>query len=328
MSEITLPGDRRDIAGAGARLSVAVLGQGTLIILMHGWPELGLSWRHQMAPLAALGYQVAVPDMRGYGASEQPQDPLDYRLDVIAQDMAAIAAALGHESFIAIGHDWGAISAWGTALRLGPARVRAVLGMSVPYAPPPPTPIPYADLMDRLYPDRFFYIRYFQPLGVAEAELDAADTQAFLKSIYWSISNEGVAAYYRHRMPRDARLLESFLPAPPGPLRFMSDAELAEYARIFRATGWRGPLNYYRNFDRNADAARALGDTRIHQPSGFIAGVNDPVLRMFPNQLPTMQASCTDYRMETLIEGAGHWVQQEAPQATMDAMAEFLRRLG
>ncbi len=322
---IGLPGVHHTIAGENCPLSVRVAGQGPLLILMHGWPELGLSWRHLVTPLTQAGYQVAVPDMRGYGASGKPTDPAEYRLDVVAKDMAAIARSLGAAQFIAIGHDWGAIAAWGTALRLGPTQVRAVLAMSVPYAPPPP--MPYADLMEMLFPDRFFYIRYFQDIGVGEAELDAADTTAALKKIYWSISNDGVAAYLKHRMPRDATLLASFVDPPPGPLSFMSDAELALYATAFRQGGWRGPLNWYRNFDRNGADARALGDINIHQPSGFIAGASDPVLVMFAKQLETMRAHCTDYRLERLIPHAGHWVQQEAPAATIDATIDFLKTL-
>jgi len=323
MNMISLPGERRDIQGAGCRLSVTVAGEGPLVILIHGWPELALSWRHMVGPLVAAGYRVAVPDMRGYGASAKPQDPLDYSLDLIAQDIDAIAVALGAEDFVAIGHDWGALCAWGSALRLGPGRVRAVLAMSVPYSPP--LRRPYAQLLDKLYPDQFFYIRYFQEVGVAEAEFEAHGARSVLKSVYHKSSALGAAANLASATPRDARYMDSLAPAPAGPLPFMSDDELDQYAAAFDAGGWRGPLNYYRNFDRNSASSLALGDISIRQPAGFIAGALDPVVTMFPNQMETMRSLCADYRFERMIDGAGHWVQQEAPDATNAATLEFLR---
>ena len=325
MTETILPGERRDIQGDGCRLSVTVVGEGPLLILMHGWPELALSWRHLVAPLAAAGYQVAVPDMRGYGASEKPDDPLAYRLDVIARDMDAIARELCAETFVAIGHDWGALCAWGTALRLGPVRVRAVLAMSVPYSPP--LKRPYADLLDKLYPDQFFYIRYFQDIGVVEAEFEGHGARKVLKSVYYKSSAAGIANNVAGATPRDAPFMASLSPPPEGPLVFMSDAELDQYAQAFEAGGWRGPINYYRNFDRNVASSLALGDYAIQQPAGFIAGAMDPVVTMFPNQLETMRSLCRDYRLERMIEGAGHWVQQEAPEETVAATLEFLRGL-
>ena len=125
----------------------------------------------------------------------------------------------------------------------------------------------------------------------------------------------------------ELRLIASLSPPPEGPLVFMSDAELDQYAQAFEAGGWRGPINYYRNFDRNFASSLALGDYAIQQPAGFIAGAMDPVVTMFPNQLETMRSLCRDYRLERMIEGAGHWVQQEAPEETVAATLEFLRGL-
>lgn len=325
MSQIVLPGVRHDIRGPGCTISVTVAGEGPLLILMHGWPELALSWRHLVAPLVAAGYQVAVPDMRGYGASDKPDDPPAYQLDVIAQDMDSIARELSARDFVAIGHDWGALCAWGSALRLGPKRVRAVLGMSVPYAPP--LKRPYAELLDKIYPDQFLYIRYFQNLGEAEAEFEAHGARAVLKSVYYKSCAAGIATNVAARTPRHARYMDSLLPPPTSPLTFMSDLELDQYARAFESGGWRGPLNYYRNFDGNSASSLALGDVSLRQPAGFVAGELDPVVTMFPNQLETMRGLCGDYRLERLIPNTGHWLQQEAPEATTSATLEFLALL-
>ncbi len=315
-------GERRTVLSGGVPVAFAVAGEGPLVILMHGWPEQSLSWRHQVPVLVRAGYRVAVPDMRGYGASGKPEDPAAYRLDTLADDMAAVAGALGAGRWVAVGHDWGAPCAWRAALRF-PDAVAAVFAMSVPHSAPPPAP--FLEILDHYFPDRFFYMRYFQEIGVAEAELEAADLEAALKAIYWSASGPGVRAGGNRQAPRDANLLESFGAAPPGPLPFMTDAELAQYASLFRAGGWRGPLNWYRNFDRNAADARAYGDPVVRQPAGFLAGEHEVVLHFFPGQLETQRALCADLRMERRPAGAGHWIQQEAPAETNAALLEFLQ---
>jgi pimeloyl-ACP methyl ester carboxylesterase len=314
-------GERHTIKGAGIDLSVSVAGEGPLVILMHGWPEQSLSWRHQVPALTAAGYRVATPDMRGYGQSGKPEAPDAYTLNTIADDMQAIATALDAPRWAAVGHDWGAPAAWRCALRF-PDTVAAVFGMSVPHAGAPK--VEFMDVVDAIYPDRFFYIRYFQDIGVAEAELDQVDLAPALKQIYWSASGEGVRAHTRRHVPRDAKLMQSWDAAPDAPLGFMSDDELAQYAALFRAGGWRGPLNWYRNFPRNGADARALGDNIIRQPAGFLAGTLEVVLAMLPNQLENMRAHCADLRSEVRPDGAGHWIQQERPDETNAALLQFL----
>jgi pimeloyl-ACP methyl ester carboxylesterase len=315
-------GAARTVRGAGIDLHVHVAGEGPLVILMHGWPELSLSWRHVVPALVAAGYRVATPDMRGYGESGKPDDPGAYTLNTIAADMGAIADALGAARWVAVGHDWGAIAAWRCAL-FHPERVAGVFGMSVPHTSP--SPVPFLQLIDTFFPDRFFYIRYFQAVGVAEAELAAADTAAALKQIFYGGSGPGMAAQAIRPAPRDATLLQSWATAPNGPLPFLPDDELAHYAAAFDAGGWRGPLNWYRNFDQNAADARALGDSVIHQPAGFLAGELEPVLMFWPGQLENMRAHCADLRAAVRVPGSGHWIQQEAVQETNAAVIEFLK---
>jgi pimeloyl-ACP methyl ester carboxylesterase len=316
-------GERRTIRGHGIDLSVAVAGEGPLVILMHGWPELGLSWRHQVPALVAAGWRVAVPDMRGYGQTEKPESADAYTLNTIAQDMGAVAAALDAPKWVSVGHDWGSIAAWRCALYY-PSQVAAVVGMSVPHSAP--SPVPLLDMIDKLYPDRFFYIRYFQQMGVGEAEL-AADCFGALKQIFYSGSGAGVRAHKPRHTPRDATLRESWDPAPEGELSFLPDGELAQYAAAFAAGGWRGPLNWYRNWERNAEDARALGDNIIRQPSAFFAGELDAVLHFWPGQLEHMRAHLADLRMEVRPAGIGHWLQQEAPAETNIALLAFLAQV-
>ena len=316
-----MSGSRQIVTGDGVSLSVEVAGEGPLVVLIHGWPELGLSWRHQVPALVKAGFRVAVPDMRGYGASDKPEPASAYRLDLIADDIRAVARAQGAARFAVIGHDWGAPAAWRAALRF-PDAVAGVFALSVPHSGPPPVPL--MNIIDALYPERFFYIRYFQNEGVAEAKFAAADMRAALKKIFWSASYEGVAHGGVRTVPRDATLLESFGDPPPGPLPFMSDAELEAYAAAFRAGGMKGPLNWYRNFPANAEDARAYGDNIIRQPAGFLAGDREVVLAMLPGQLEAMRKLTADLRVETIVPGAGHWIQQEKPAETNVALISFL----
>ncbi len=302
-------------------LEVEVQGEGPLVILMHGWPELGLSWRHQIPALIAAGYQVAVPDMRGYGASGKPRETGAYTLDIIADDMKAIADHLGAKRWVAVGHDWGAPAAWRCALRF-PDAVAAVFCLSVPHSGPPPAP--FFDIIERLYPDRFFYMRYFQDEGVAEAEFEASDWEQSLKRVYYWAGGEGVGKRTGRHVPRDSTMLGSLDEPPPGPLGFMSDDELRAYAAAFRTGGFRGPLSWYRNFPQNATDARAYGDNIIRQPAGFLAGDREMVLRMLPNQLENLRRMCADLRVEVSLPGAGHWVQQERPAEVNAALVGFL----
>ena len=302
-------------------LAVDVQGKGPLVILMHGWPELGLSWRHQIPALTAAGYQVAVPDMRGYGASDKPHETGAYTLDIIADDMRAVADHLGARRWVAVGHDWGAPAAWRCALRF-PDAVAAVFCLSVPHSGPPPAP--FFDIIERLYPDRFFYMRYFQDEGVAEAEFEASDWEQSLKRVYYWAGGEGVGKRSGRHVPRDSTMLASLDEPPPGPLGFMSDDELRAYAAAFRAGGFRGPLNWYRNFPQNAADARAYGDNIVRQPAGFLAGDREMVLRMLPNQLENLRRMCADLRVEVSLPGAGHWVQQERPAEVNAALIGFL----
>jgi pimeloyl-ACP methyl ester carboxylesterase len=309
------------VTNKGIGLSILVEGAGPLVILMHGWPELGLSWRHQVPALAAAGYRVAVPDMRGYGGSDKPEAIEAYTLDTIADDMAATAAALDARRWVAVGHDWGAPAAWRCALRF-PDTVAGVFCLSVPHSRPPP--VPFMQIVEALYPDRFFYIRYFQTPGVAEAEFAKADMAAALKRVFFMGSGDGVASRSGRHVPRESRFLASMDDPPASPLPFMPDAELRAYARAFAAGGMQGPLNWYRNFDRNAADARAYGDNIIRQPAGFLAGDRELVLAMLPGQLENMRQATADLRVETLLPGAGHWIQQERPAETNCTLIEFL----
>ncbi len=301
-------------------LSVRVAGDGPLVILMHGWPELGLSWRHQILPLARAGFTVAAPDMRGFGGSSKPDSVAAYGIDEIADDMAAIADGLGHARWVSVGHDWGSPVAWRTALRF-PDRVAAVFSLSVPHVGRPPMPI--TDTFDLLFPGHFYYIRYFQTVGRAEAELER-DVRDALKRIYFSLSGDAPKDDWLADRPFDGPLLGGLTPPPPGPLSFMDDDVLDAYADAFARGGFFGPISWYRNFGSDYLDQAAYGDNVIRQPAGFLCGDKEIVLAMVPAALETQRAKLSDLRTETILPGAGHWIQQERPAEVTAALLAFL----
>lgn len=275
-------------------------GDGPLVVLLHGFPELGYSWRHQVGPLAAGGYRVLVPDLRGYGDSDAPVAVEAYAIDVLARDVLGLLDAAGVERAVLVGHDWGADLAWKTAW-LHPERVAAVAGLSVPFLPRAPAP-PLGLLREHLGED--FYLVWFQEPGVAEAALERDVRRTLATSKQWT------AAWAADH--------EDDPPTPP----FMSDDELAVYVEAFTRTGFRGGLSWYRNLDRNWERTAHVADRRITAPALFLTGERDPVRRFMPAAV--MEGWVTDLRAEVVVPGAGHWVPQQAPGAVNDALLAFL----
>jgi pimeloyl-ACP methyl ester carboxylesterase len=309
----------------GIRLRVALSGNGPLVVLVHGFPESWYSWRHQIPTLAAAGYRVAAPDVRGYRGSDKPEAIEAYAIREMCADIAGLIEALGEERAILVGHDWGAPIVWNTAL-FHPEKVRAVMGLSVPHTGRGPAP--RIELFRKIYKDRFFYQLYFQTPGVAEAELEA-DVRSSLRKIYYSASAEGSAAGgLLAGKPPDARLLDGVPDPEPFPA-WLTDADLDYYVGEFQRSGFRGPLNRYRTSELDFAQQVVVADKRIEQPAAFVAGSLDPVLRFIPglDLIEMMRGRVSDLRLVRLIEGAGHWVQQERPAEVGAALVEFLRGL-
>jgi pimeloyl-ACP methyl ester carboxylesterase len=307
----------------GVRLRVMVEGQGPLVVLVHGWPESWYSWRHQISPLAAAGYRVAAMDVRGYGGSDKPEPIEAYDMIELTDDVLGVIDALaGADRAILVGHDWGAPIVWTTAIRHA-ARVRAVIGMSVPHLGRG-TQAPL-ELYKQIYKDKFFYQIYFQTPGVAEAELEA-DLPSTIRRVYYGAS--GASDLPRLQKGPDAKFLDGMIDPDPLPAWLTQD-DVDYYVSQFEHSGFRGPLNRYRNQDRDHALLPELSERKIEQPALFIAGDRDPVLRFIPGVKLTdmMDKWYTDLRGKILIPGAGHWVQQERPEETTEAMLNFLRGL-
>jgi len=306
-------------------LRVEVTGDGPTVLCVPGWPELASSWHHQVAHLAGRGYRVAALDVRGYGGSSVPPEAERYTLRELAGDVAAVATALDGGPVVLVGHDWGAPIVWTTAIR-HPGAVRAVAGLSVPHTPP--MGLSLIDLFDQLYAGKFFYMLYFQEPGVAEAAFEV-DLRAALKRVYFALSGAAPANTLLLDAPRDAALLP-LLPDPPaGPLPFLSDAELDTIVASFERTGLTGAFNRYRALTFDVEASSDTVGATVDQPSCFIAGELDPVRAMIPgvDAYADPGAACTDFRGNTLVGGAGHWVQQEAPDKVNRALDAFLESI-
>ncbi len=308
----------------GIRVRAAVAGSGPLVIFVHGWPELWYSWRHQLGALEEAGYRAVAMDVRGYGGSDKP-DPVEaYTMRELTADVVGLIDALGEQQAVLVGHDWGAPICWNTAA-LFPARVSAVAGLSVPHLQRPPAPP--IDIMRQLFAGRFFYQLYFQEEGVAESELEQ-DVKTSLRSIYYVASGNASADEARTfaDKPEDSGLLDG-LPDPDVLPGWLSEVDLDYFAAEFEAGGFRGPINRYRAQNLDWHQLPELATLTVDQPSCFIGGAKDGVRSMIPGRdlFEGAGAHCTDFRGTTIIDGAGHWVQQEAPDTVNQALLEFLR---
>ena len=304
-------------------LNVAIVGDidAPLILCVHGWPEIWHSWRHQMDHFSAKGYRVAAMDMRGYGGSSRPDEIAAYRLSELAGDAAAVLDALSPGvPAILFGHDWGAPVVWNTA-RLHPDKVSAVAGMSVPYRPA--TKGDPMELWEALYPDRYFYMKYFQTVGAPEAEFEADMTSAMRKT-YYCASAAAPPEAWTDKEP-GSTFLDGLVEPDPTPI-WMSDEALAPTIATHSSGGMHGAFHRYRAQYLDGDEIEGVGDPVLAQPTCFIGGESDMVRRFVPGMdtFANPGEFMSDYRGTTLIEGAGHWVQQEKPEETNAALDAFL----
>jgi pimeloyl-ACP methyl ester carboxylesterase len=297
----------RSIDTNGVTLRVTEAGErgNPVVVLAHGFPELAYSWRRQIPVLAAAGYHVLAPDQRGYGGSSRPEGIDAYNIVELTADIAGLLDDVGAEQAVLVGHDWGSPVVTTFPLFF-PDRVSAVVAMSVP--PVPRASAPPTQIWRKIVGDNFFYILYFQEPGVADAAL-GADPRASMRRM---ITLEGISA------PPEVL---SARPLPPLP-DWISADEFEHYVEAFTETGFTGPLNWYRNFDRNWALTANTPAPTITAPTLFVAGSADPVLGFTPRDR-VRDVATGDYR-EVLIDGAGHWLQQERPEEVNAVLLEFL----
>jgi pimeloyl-ACP methyl ester carboxylesterase len=315
VSQIT----HRTLDTNGIRMHVAEQGAGPLVLLCHGFPESWYSWRHQLPALAAAGYHAVAPDMRGYGGTDQPEAIDQYTQLHHVGDMVGLLDALGVDTAVIVGHDWGAPVAWNAAL-LRPDRFHAVAGLSVPYTPRGGTRPTVA--LARAYGDTFMYMLYFQTPGVAEAEL-GRDVRSTVRRVLYSISGDGSGMPV---LPKRSTFLES-MPDPETLPAWLGEGDIDFYAGEFARTGFRGGLNWYRNLDRTWELMAAWRGARITVPALFVAGDRDPVILRNRAAMDGLAETVPGLRERVLLPGAGHWTQQERAAEVNDALITFLAGL-
>jgi pimeloyl-ACP methyl ester carboxylesterase len=306
-------------------LDVACLeaGDGPLVLLCHGFPELGFSWRHQLPALAEAGFHAVAPDLRGYGGTVGEASPDTCAFDNLIKDLEAIVHALGEARAFLVGHDFGAFLAWHAAA-CRPDLFSRVACLSVPYptflmGPEPPTAILRARAGEGSH-----YILYFQDPGPAEAELEA-DVGTSLARIYAEATAEAPGAF--ERMEAGAGFLDT-APKVSGPPAWLGEEDFAVYVDAFTRRGFAGPLAWYRAVDLSWERLSAWRTARVEQPALFLVGERDPILepttglrRRMPEMIPRL-------RGQVVLPDCGHWLQQEQPEATNRALIEFLHAAG
>ena len=321
--------EHREVEVGGLRMHVAEQGaSGPLVVLLHGFPESWYSWRHQLAALAAGGFRAVAPAQRGYGRTDRPDDAERYtRLDLVG-DVIGLIDALGAGTAIVVGHDWGAPVAWHTAL-LRPDRVAGVAGLSVPFTPR--MPVSPMTMWREAFGDRFYQV-YFQEPGVAEAELEA-DVRETMRRLLIGASGDrpGPDGDGSNRLPAGV------LPPGGGFLdvlratdelpRWLTEEDLEFYVGELSRTGFAGGLNWYRNQDRNWELLAAWQGAPVTPPALYVAGTRDPVVD-FPgvDQLvPNLRMFVPNLLDSVLIDGCGHWTQQERPDEVSERLVAFCR---
>jgi pimeloyl-ACP methyl ester carboxylesterase len=303
----TAPGIEIDVTSAGDPTRPTVM-------LCHGFPESGHSWRHQIEPLVTAGFHVIVPDQRGYASSSAPRDPLAYGAEQLTGDLVAILDAFGVDQAVMVGHDWGAILVWHMA-ELHPERTRAVIAASVPYTKWPMTP---TELFRSVYGDRFFYMLYFQEVGPAETELDA-DVRRTMHTVMWAASGEKYMAGGEVEMPALGQIgwVDSMVLSagsiPDHLPDWLTEEDFEVYVRQFTESGFFGPVSWYRNLDANYALTSNITPDELTMPTFFIGGTHDAVTAGRPGYIESMERALPNHRGTVIIDGAGHWLQQEAP---------------
>lgn len=309
----------------GIRMRLAEMGDGPLVILAHGWPDSWLSWRHQMRALADAGYRAVAPQMRGYGETDAPERVEEYDSEHLAGDLVGLVQALGASSCHLVGHDWGSMVAAATA-QFHPEALTSLTLMSVPHTPG--SPVPPLSIFRELFGDDFFYVTYHnEPGGIAEAEYDA-DPAGLLRRLFASPDQPRAEPAVTDPKRRAGGWIPR-LGLPHELPSWLTPAEFDEMVAAFEHSGFRGGVNYYRNFDRNWELSEPFAEARLPMPAMFVAGAEDMVIggQTEADLRATMIQTCADLRGVHLIPGTGHWVQQEAPDAVSRLLLDFLRDL-
>jgi pimeloyl-ACP methyl ester carboxylesterase len=312
-----------------ARIRVALEGEGPLVLMAHGFPESWYSWRHQMAPIAQAGFTACAIDVRGYGGSQKFPEVADYAMEAIVSDLLGVADALSPgRPAVLLGHDWGAPIVYNTAL-IHPGRFSAVGALSVVY-----TGVPlrsFDDIIKEMFDDQnlFFYQSYFREPGRAEAVFDP-DPRDFLRKFYYIGSGDVDLASLAGTAKTSADALLDGMPDPDPFPAWLSEADLDYYVGEFEKSGFFGPLSRYRNHTLDFEYLQQFKDRLIEQPAFFVAGARDGAFNGFgamSDPIAVMRAFVPNLESAHVLEGCGHWTQQERPAEVNAHLIPWLESL-
>ena len=312
----------RSVETNGITMHVAEAGEGPLVVLLHGFPELWYSYRHQLEALAAAGFHAVAPDQRGYGQTDAPEDIDQYSMLHLAGDVVGLVAALGEGRAVVVGHDWGSPVA-STVGVFRPDLVRGVALLSVPYLPRGDTDTLTA-LTAILGPNN--YQAYFQEPGVAEAALEADVRSTVLGSLIGGSGDapevntlSDVSGGYAF-----AQATDTALPS------WLTDEDVDYFTAEFERTGFRGGLNWYRTSKLNWELMAAWHNAPLIPPSLYVGGDRDLVLNWpgFRDLVGMLrELSMPNLTKAVVLEGCGHWTQQERATEVNELLVEFVSGL-
>jgi len=310
------------------RLRAAIEGKGPLVVMVHGFPESWFSWRHQMKPIAEVGFTACAIDVRGYGGSDRPRQVADYAMERMVADVAGVIELLSPgEQAVVLGHDWGAPIVWNTAL-IRPDRVRAVGALSVAYGGT--LQRPFTDIFNEIFTKRgkFFYQAWFQRPREPEAEAEK-NPRDFLRKFYYALSGDAPDGTWPSDKTSEQSLLEGLVDPDVFPA-WLTPKERDYYVAEFERSGFFGPISRYRNHERDFEYLGGFADRKIEQPAFFVSGTRDLAYNMFrgaTDPIANMRKFVTDLRVADVLEGCGHWTQQERPAEVNARLIPWLKSL-
>lgn len=316
----------------GINIRLAMMGEGPLVIFCHGWPESWYSYRYQLPAVADAGFKAVAYDVRGYGESDKPHEIEAYTMRNMTNDVVGIIDALGYDTAITIGHDWGGPIALNTAA-LNEDRISATGTLSVPFMGR--GPMPTLDLWKEIYKDRFFYQLYFQKEGVAEEEFES-DLSRALFMTYTNSDGRGMKFNFEKSQSglvpektKDSTFLEGMEMFEDFPNWFTKE-DLDYFVSQFEISGLRGPFNRYRAQNIDWHEIPELEGKILEQPAFFITGTLDPVNFFVPSDQSLTDRIKPNYKnllFAEELESIGHWTQQEAPEEVNSFITDFLNRV-
>ncbi|OVA13438.1 Alpha/beta hydrolase fold-1 [Macleaya cordata] len=312
--------EHKMVAVNGINMHIAEKGEGPVVLLVHGFPELWYTWKHQIVGLASLGYRAVAPDLRGYGDTDAPPSSNTYTTLHVAGDLIALLDALGLDQVFVVGHDWGANIAWSLCL-YRPDRVKALVNLSIAFVPRNPSNKP-TERLRAAYGDEYYMIRFQEP-GKMEAEFAEAGASTVVKK-FLTLRDPGPLI-----IPKETWLKVS--PDNPNTLpSWLSEDDVNYFASKFEEKGFTGGLNYYRAFDLNWELTAAWTGTQVKVPVKFIVGDLDLTLSLpgikeyihggeFKKDVPLLEEV-------VVMEGAAHYINQEKSDEISKHIYDFIKK--